>query len=195
MIASDVTMPSCVSARKAAAMMMPSQKLWMLSPTDQLQPPRPACSRVEAVVVVVPVALVMVRVAVQLDLLQQEEEQQAGQQRGEQARAGSAWLSNASGSTCEQRGASSTPADRLTRCCTISRQHPTPSGWRRSAPTAGRRGSGDDDPDERHRAREASIEPRRAGAAAQAMRLSRTHATPCALNQARRASSRPPQPP
>jgi hypothetical protein len=45
MIASEVTMPRRVSARKAAAMMMPSQKLWMLSPRMTLQPPRPACWR------------------------------------------------------------------------------------------------------------------------------------------------------
>jgi beta-N-acetylhexosaminidase len=32
------------SAEEAAAIRTPSQKLWMLSPTSTLQPPRPACS-------------------------------------------------------------------------------------------------------------------------------------------------------
>ena len=65
-------------------MMMPSQKLWMLSPTSTLQPPRPGLLGVEVVVVVVAVALVVVGVAVQLGLFQQEEEQQPAEQREEQ---------------------------------------------------------------------------------------------------------------
>ena len=84
-------------------MMTPSQKLWMLSPISTLQPPRPGLLRVEVVMVVVAVAFVVVAVAVQLGLLQQEEEQQPAQQRGEQRlRAGLAL--EGLGQHVEQRG-------------------------------------------------------------------------------------------
>jgi hypothetical protein len=83
-MASAVTTPSPVSARKAAAMITPSQKLWMLSPTSTLSPPRPACWASKWWWWSVAVALVVVGVAVELGLLQQPEEQQPAQQRAEQ---------------------------------------------------------------------------------------------------------------
>ena len=64
----------------------------------------PGLLAVEAVMVVVRVALVVVAVAIELGLLEQEEEQQAGQQRREQAlRAGLAV--ERLGQDVEQRGA------------------------------------------------------------------------------------------
>ena len=71
---------------------------------DQHAPaPLPGLQRVEVVVVVVPVAFVVVRVAVQLGLLEQEEEQQPREQRGEQRLRVGATLERL-GQDIEQRG-------------------------------------------------------------------------------------------
>ena len=65
------------------------------------------------VVVVMPVAFVMVRVAQQRDLLQQEEAQQPGQQRGEQrTRVGAGF--EGLGQECSSAVASRTPTEKLT---------------------------------------------------------------------------------
>lgn len=71
------------------------------------------------VIVVRMVALVVVAVAVQLGLFKQEEEQQTTQQRDEELVRGACADSKASGSTLSKAVPSSTPADRLTRLCTM----------------------------------------------------------------------------
>jgi hypothetical protein len=101
-------------------MMMPSQKLWMLSPTSTLQPPRPACSASKWWWWW-PSPSWWWRVAVQLGLFQQEEEQQPASSVANRVRLDLAF--EGFGQHVQQRRASNTPADRLTRMLHQPAQH------------------------------------------------------------------------
>ena len=132
-------------------MMMPSQKLWMLSPRMHAPAAPARLLLVEAVVVMVRVALVVVAVPVELGLLEQEEEQQAAEQGREQRlRAGLAL--ERLGQDVEQRGAEQHAGRQAHQVLDQPRQHRQrqPGGDDDRQHAAGE--GGEDDPGEGHAA-------------------------------------------